>query len=79
MKKLFIFSTIAAFTLAGCQIDEPEITTAPEQNSIFTATIDDGFDNNATRTSLDSNGNVLWKKGDQVSYSWEAQSMNNIR
>lgn len=72
MKKLLIFSTIAAFALTGCQIDEPEITDVQEQKAVFTATIDDGFDNDATRTSLDSNGNVLWKAGDQVSIFYKS-------
>ena len=67
MKKLFIFSAIAALTLCGCQIQDPEITEVPEQNAVFTAAIADGFENAATRTSLDSKGNVRWKTGDQVS------------
>ena len=67
MRKLFTISLLASLLLCGCQITEPEITEEEEQYSLLTATIDDGFDNASTRTSLDSKGNVLWKKSDQIS------------
>ena len=37
-----------------------------EDSKVFTAVIDDDF-NAETKTSLDGEGNVLWKRGDQVS------------
>ena len=67
MRKLFTISLLASLLLCGCQITEPEVTEGEEQYSLLTATIDDGFDDASTRTSLDSKGNVLWKKGDQIS------------
>ena len=67
MRKLFTISLLASLVFCGCQINEPEIIDEEEQYSLLTATIDDGFDDASTRTSLDSKGNVLWKKGDQIS------------
>ena len=67
MRKLFTISLLASLLLCGCQITEPEVTEEESQYSLLTATIDDGFDDASTRTSLDSKGNVLWKKGDQIS------------
>ena len=54
-----------ALAVCSCQVvetTEPQSTNDSE-SKVFTATIED----NATRTSLDADGNVLWKKGDQVS------------
>ena len=67
MRKLFILSLLAGLALCGCQIQEPEITDVQEQGVTFTAIVEDGQDDVNTRTSLDSKGNVRWKKGDQVS------------
>ena len=66
MRKLFTLCLLAGLALCGCQINEPEITDAQEQDAIFTAIVEDGPDNVTTRTSLDSQNNVRWKKGDQV-------------
>jgi hypothetical protein len=65
MRKLFTFSLLTGLLLCSCQINEPELTN--EQEPTFTATVENGFDDGATRTFLDSKGNVHWKKGDQVS------------
>ncbi len=67
MRKLFTLSFLAGLALCGCQIQEPEITDVPEQGVTFTAIVEDGQDDVNTRTSMDSKGNVRWKKGDQVS------------
>lgn len=65
MKKEIIISIMAAAALCGCQKEEQSI---PDSNSKpFIATIDDSFSGAETKTSLDSQGNVLWKKGDQIS------------
>ena len=72
MKKRFVFSILAALAVCSCQVEEiNEI--APESNQevireakVFTAIIDDTT-TPETRTSLDAEGNVLWKQGDQVS------------
>ena len=66
MKKGFVFSLLAVLALAGCQTKEPDY--APQQESKhFTATIEDNFNDGETRTFMDENGNVRWKRGDQVS------------
>ena len=66
MKKGFVFSLLAVLALAGCQTKELDY--APQQESKhFTATIEDDFNSGETRTSMDENGNVRWKQGDQVS------------
>lgn len=72
MKKTFVYSLLAILALTGCQTkeldslnDEPEVI-LNEDSKVFTAIIDDDF-NPETRTTLDGEGNVLWKMGDQVS------------
>ena len=71
MKKAFVYCLLAVLALTGCQaeleapIDELEILTQ-KSAKVFTATIDDDFSGD-TKTSLDGEGNVLWKQGDQVS------------
>ena len=75
MKKTFVYSLLAILALTGCQTKELE-TIIPETNEetiiqkeetkVFIATIEDDF-GAETRTSLDGEGNVLWKKGNQVS------------
>ena len=72
MKKTFVYSLLAILALTGCQSkeldslnDEPEVI-LNEDSKVFTAVIDDDF-NAETKTSLDGEGNVLWKRGDQVS------------
>ena len=64
MKKV-AFSLLAVLALAGCQTKELEVDFQGSKH--FTATIEDNFDGIGTRTSLDDNGNVRWKLGDQVS------------
>ena len=72
MKKRFVFSILAAFAVCSCQVEEINETT-PDSNQevireakVFTAIIDDTT-TPETRTSLDAEGNVLWKQGNQVS------------
>lgn len=76
MKKVFVYSLLTILAITGCQTQELD-TTLPENNDeseviiqdepkVFTAFIDDDF-NAETKTSLDGEGNVLWKMGDQVS------------
>ena len=66
MKKGFVFGLLAVLAIAGCQTRELDY--APQQESKhFTATIEDNFNDGETRTFMDENGNVRWKRGDQVS------------
>ena len=75
MKKAFVCGLLAALAITGCQAElevlnpenntEPEVSTQ-EPSKVFTAIVDEDF-NSETKTSLDGSGNVLWKKGDQVS------------
>lgn len=69
MKKVFVYSLLAVLALTSCQAEMEELN--PENNDniqakVFTATIDDGF-KGETKTSLNGEGNVLWKQYDQVS------------
>ena len=72
MKKLVVFGIMAILVITGCQAGkEPIIQEEPEasiqkSDKVFTATIEDEF-SGETKTSLNSSGNVLWKRGDQVS------------
>lgn len=72
MKKIFIFSIGAILAITGCQVEqemlileEPE-SSIQRESKVFSATLEDDFDIE-TKTSLDGEGNVLWKQGDQVS------------
>ena len=67
MKKVLSYCLLATL-LCGCLVQEEDVTT-PEpmlDAKVFTAIIDDSISGD-TKTSLDANGNVLWKQGDQVS------------
>ena len=69
MKKVFVYSLLAILALTSCQAEMEDLN--PENNDniqakVFTATIDDGF-KGETKTSLNGEGNVLWKQYDQVS------------
>ena len=64
MKKAFVYGLLAALAITGCQAELEVITQEPSK--VFTAIVDEDF-NGETKTSLDGEGNVLWKKGDQVS------------
>ena len=72
MKKRVIFGILAAFAVCSCQVEELNETTKEstleviKEAKVFTAIIDDTT-SPETRTSLDAEGNVLWKQGDQVS------------
>ena len=50
--------------ITGCQAELEVITQEPSKE--FTAIVDEDL-NSETKTSLDGEGNVLWKMGDQVS------------
>ena len=67
MKKSLFFSLLAILAVCGCnvedKIDTPE---SLSERKVFTAIIEDN-NSGRTKTSLDANGNVLWKQGDQVS------------
>ena len=75
MKKAFVYGLLAALAITGCQAElevlnpenntEPEVSTQ-EPSKVFTAIVDEDF-NSETKTSLDGEGNVLWKREDQVS------------
>ena len=64
MKKAFVYGLLAALAITGCQAELEVITQEPSK--VFTAIVDEDF-NGETKTSLDAEGNVLWKRGDQVS------------
>ncbi|MCR5326163.1 MAG: Ig-like domain-containing protein [Bacteroidales bacterium] len=72
MKKIFVYSIIGVLALYGCQSEV--VVSTPEKpdiqiqkdSKVFYATIED-YSERDTKTSLDAEGNVLWKQGDQVS------------
>ena len=72
MKKRFVFGVLYAFAICSCQVEEiDEIASEStpgviREAKVFSAIIEDNTEP-GTRTSLDSQGNVLWKQGDQVS------------
>ena len=72
MKKRFVYSYLAALAVCSCQVVEVYESAPDSTQEVireakeFTAIIDDTT-TPETRTSLDAEGNVLWKQGDQVS------------
>lgn len=72
MKKRFVFGILAAFAVCSCRVEEIDETAKEstleviKESMVFTAIIDDTT-SPETRTSLDAEGNVLWKQGDQMS------------
>lgn len=68
MKDRILFCLLAAIAVCGCQVKEIDetISTFVQDNKAFFAIIEDTALGD-TKTSLDADGNVLWKKGDQVS------------
>lgn len=64
MKNRLIVSLLATLSICSCQVNE--LTEVICEATPFVAIVDDGFDGGETRTSL-NNGNVLWKRGDQIS------------
>lgn len=67
MKKCLIFSLLAILAVCGCNVEDKINTQEPlSEGKVFTATIEDN-NSGGTKTSLDANGNVLWKQRDQVS------------
>lgn len=68
MKRVFTISLMATLAVCSCQVQEiidPTRELLPEAKT-FTATIEDNT-SGETKTTLDENGNVLWKQGDQIS------------
>ncbi len=69
MKRIISLSLLATLAVCGCQVKEINEITNETKNEpeakVFTAIIEDN--NTETKTSLDDEGNVLWKQGDQVS------------
>ncbi|MBO4417592.1 MAG: hypothetical protein J5801_05705 [Bacteroidales bacterium] len=69
MKKIYTFGLVAALAVCGCQ--KVEKSDVVSDGRYFTAMIEESAmcdaGDVATKTSLDASGNVLWKKGDQVS------------
>ncbi|MBR3743686.1 MAG: Ig-like domain-containing protein [Bacteroidales bacterium] len=66
MKRNLILGLMVALAVSGCNV--PEIGEVVSADKVFTATTEsyvaDGVE---TKTSMDAEGNVLWKRGDQVS------------
>lgn len=71
MKRFLETSLLAAIAIIGCQKVEPELVTLSDKQTaiVFSAAMESLEDDNFvdTKTSLDEDGNVLWKQGDQVS------------
>ncbi len=65
MKNKNIVSILAILAVCGCQVKE--LNEVISESKTFTATVEDNFNGGGTRTSLDEQGNVLFKKGDQIS------------
>ncbi len=65
MKKLFVCGLLMAVVLTACQNKGIEVLTQ-SRSKAFTAIVEESFTDD-TKTSMDGDGNVLWKKGDQVS------------
>ena len=65
MKNKIIVSILAILAVCGCQVKE--LNEVISESKSFTASIEDNFNGGNTRTSLDDQGNVLFKKGDQIS------------
>ena len=68
MKRSLVLALLAILAVCSCQIKE-ENDLAPK-GVVFTATME-AMDDDATavdtKTSMDANGNILWKRGDMVS------------
>ena len=73
MKKVFAYSILAILVLTGCQdkvlegIMVEQGVLPVQESKPFIAIIENGGIGNETKTTLDNNGHVLWKQGDQVS------------
>ena len=57
---------MAVLAMYGCQVKEIGELTSVREAKVFTAVIEDNS-TVGTKTSLDNDGNVRWKQGDQVS------------
>ena len=69
MKRAIVTGLVAVLAVCGCQKAEKKeaVSVQSPEAKVFTAIMEAGFDGIETKTSLDNNGNVLWKMGDQVS------------
>lgn len=68
MKKSLVLALLAFLAISSCQ--KPETKDVVSADKVFTATMEAIADDAMaidTKTSLDANGNVRWKQGDQVS------------
>ena len=68
MNKRVVFCLMASLTVLGCQVKEDQGFASGVK--VFTATMEalaTDVADAGTKTSLDNEGNVLWKQGDQVS------------
>jgi len=72
MKPFYALLATAALLLASCQNDQFD-NDSPVSGVTFTATTE--IPDDITRTSLDADGNVLWKTGDQISV-FQASTIN---
>ncbi|MCR5547264.1 MAG: leucine-rich repeat domain-containing protein [Bacteroidales bacterium] len=61
MKRIIVICLLALTAVYGCQVNE--LVEVGSEAKSFTASIED----NCTKTSLDDQGNVLFKQGDQMS------------
>ena len=66
MKRRIVYGIVTALAIWGCQVEETADNVSDNEALVFTAVIEDNTSKD-TRTTLDDNGNVLWKQGDQVS------------
>lgn len=72
MKKIFAYCLLMALIICSCrvgEINDSVLETEPEvitETKVFSAIIEDNA-SGETKSSLDGNGNVLWKMGDRVS------------
>ncbi|MBR3745088.1 MAG: Ig-like domain-containing protein [Bacteroidales bacterium] len=71
MKRSLVTSLLVALAISGCQKVEPDFTAFDNKKpaAVFSATMEALEDDSPeqTKTSMDNEGNVRWKKGDQVS------------
>ena len=66
MKRNLVLGLLAALAVSGCNVSEMGDVVSADK--VFTATTESYIAGGVeTKTSMDAEGNVLWKRGDQVS------------